>query len=326
MNRRAIITLLSGAAAWPLATRAQQPPMPVIGYLGTGSPEALMDRVAAFRKGLGETGYVEGQNVAIEFRWAQNEYRRLPELAADLVQRRVAVIAAPGSAQAPLAAKAATTTIPIVFSTGIDPVKSGLATSLNRPGGNTTGVISMTGQLGPKQLGLLQELLPAAARFAVLANPNNAMTQFVIEDLRSAALTVGRDIDVFNAGSSRDIDAAFASLARRPVNALIVTPDPVFSDRHVQLVMAAMYHRVPAIYFSREFVEAGGLMSYGTSQADMYRQVGVYTGRILKGENPADLPIVRAAKFEFVINLQTARTLGLEVAEKLLALTDEVIE
>ena len=263
---------------------------------------------------------------AIEFRWAQNEYRRLPELAADLVQRRVAVIAAPGSAQAPLAAKAATTTIPIVFSTGIDPVKSGLATSLNRPGGNATGVISMTGQLGPKQLGLLQELLPAAARFAVLADPNNAMTQFIIEDLRSAALTVGRDIDVFNAGSSRDIDTAFASLARRPVNALIVTPDPVFSNRHLQLVMASMYHRVPAIYFSREFVEAGGLMSYGTSQADMYRQVGVYTGRILKGENPAELPIVRATKFEFVINLQTARTLGLELPEKLLALADEVIE
>src|SRR6516164_4269450 len=326
MNRRALLAALGGAAAWPLAARAQQSAMPVVGYLGTGSPEALMDRVAAFRKGLGETGYVEGQNVAIEFRWAQNEYRRLPELAADLVQRRVAVIAAPGSAQAPLAAKAATTTIPIVFSTGIDPVKSGLATSLNRPGGNATGVISMTGQLGPKQLGLLQELLPAAARFAVLADPNNAMTQFIIEDLRSAALTVGRDIDVFNAGSSRDIDTAFASLARRPVNALIVTPDPVFSDRHVQLVMAAMYNRVPAIYFSREFVEAGGLMSYGTSQADMYRQVGVYTGRILKGENPAELPIVRATKFEFVINLQTARTLGLELPEKLLALADEVIE
>ena len=221
-NRREIIAALGGTLAWPIAARAQQAAMPVIGYLETGSPEALMDRVAAFRKGLGETGYVEGQNVAIEFRWAQNEYRRLPELAADQVQRRVAVIAAPGSAQAPLAAKAATTTIPIVFSTGIDPVKSGLATSLNRPGGNATGVISMTGQLGPKQLGLLQELLPAAARFAVLANPNNAMTQFVIEDLRSAALTVGRDIDVFNAGSSRDIDTAFASLARRPVNALIV--------------------------------------------------------------------------------------------------------
>ena len=324
--RRKLLAALGGAAAWPLAARAQQSAMPVVGYLGTGSPEALMDRVAAFRKGLGETGYVEGQNVAIEFRWAQNEYRRLPELAADLVQRRVAVIAAPGSAQAPLAAKAATTTIPIVFSTGIDPVKSGLATSLNRPGGNATGVISMTGQLGPKQLGLLQELLPAAARFAVLADPNNAMTRFVIEDLRSAALTVGQDIDVFNAGSSRDIDTAFASLARRPVNALIVTPDPVFSNRHLQLVMASMYHRVPAIYFSREFVEAGGLMSYGTSQADMYRQVGVYTGRILKGENPAELPIVRATKFEFVINLQTARTLGLELPEKLLALADEVIE
>jgi len=285
-----------------------------------------MHRVEAFRQGLSEAGYVEGHNVAIEFRWAQSEYGRLPELAADLVQRHVAVIAAPGSSQGPLAAKAVTTAIPIVFSTGIDPVRSGLAASLNHPGGNATGIISMTGQLGPKQLGLLQDLLPRAKRFAVLANPNNATTQLFISDLQSAAATIGGQIDVLNAGTDRDINAAFARLARKPVDAIVVSPDPLFSNRRVQLVTTAIYHRTPTVYFSREFVEAGGLMSYGTNQDDMYRQVGVYTGRILKGENPADLPIVRAAKFEFVINLQTARTLGLELPEKLLALADEVIE
>ena len=326
IRRRDFVILLGGAAAWPLAARAQQPALPVIGYLATGSPEVMTHRVAAFRKGLSETGYVEGHNVAIEFRWAYNEYDRLPELAADLVRRRVAVIATPGSAQGSLAAKAATTTIPVVFSTGIDPVKSGLVTSLNRPGGNVTGIISMTGALGPKQLGLLQELLPGATRFALLANPNNATTEFVINDVRSATLTIGRQIDVFSAGTNRDIDTAFASLAQKRVDALLVSPDPVFSSRYVQLVTLAIYHRVPAVYFSREFVEAGGLMSYGTSQDDIYRQVGIYTGRILKGENPADLPIVRATKFEFVINLQTAKTLGLEVPANLLALADEVIE
>src|SRR5262249_36100650 len=214
----------------------------------------------------------------------------------------------------------------VVFSTGIDPVKSGLVTSLNRPGGNVTGIISMTGALGPKQLGLLQELLPGATRFALLANPNNATTEFVINDVRSATLTIGRQIDLFSAGTNRDIDTAFASLAEKRVDALLVSPDPVFSSRYVQLVTLAIYHRVPAVYFSREFVEAGGLMSYGTSQDDIYRQVGIYTGRILKGENPADLPIVRATKFEFVINLQTAKTLGLEVPANLLALADEAIE
>ena len=326
IRRRDFVILLGGAAAWPLAARAQQPALPVIGYLATGSPEVMTHRVAAFRKGLSETSYVEGHNVAIEFRWAHNEYDRLPELAADLVRRRVAVIATPGSAQGSLAAKAATTTIPVVFSTGIDPVKSGLVTSLNRPGGNVTGIISMTGALGPKQLGLLQELLPGATRFALLANPNNATTEFVINDVRSATLTIGRQIDVFSAGTNRDIDTAFASLAQKRVDALLVSPDPVFSSRYVQLVTLAIYHRVPAVYFSREFVEAGGLMSYGTSQDDIYRQVGIYTGRILKGENPADLPIVRATKFEFVIDLQTAKTLGLEVPANLLALADEVIE
>ena len=326
MNRREFISLLGGAAAaWPLTAHAQQSAMPVIGYLATDSPEVMTHRLTAFRKGLSEGGYVEGQSVAVEFRWVQN-YDRLPELAAELVQRRVAVIAAPGSTQGALAAKAATSTIPVVFSAGIDPVKSGLAASLSRPGGNVTGIISMTGQLGPKQFGLLQQLLPRAERFAVLANPSNAMTDSVVTDLRSAASTIGRQIEIFHVGTNRDIDTVLASLAQKPIDALLVAPDPLFGNRRVQLVTVATYYRIPAIYFSREFVEAGGLMSYGTSQADIYRQVGIYTGRILKGESPAELPIVQATKFDLVINLQTARTFGLEVPANLLALADEVIE
>jgi putative tryptophan/tyrosine transport system substrate-binding protein len=246
MRRREFIILLGGGAVWPFVARAQQQSaMPVIGYLATGSAEVMSHRLAAFRNGLSETGYVEGHNLTIEYRWAQDEYDRLPELAADLVRRRVAVIAAPGSAQGPLAAKAASTTIPVVFSTGIDPVKSGLVASLNRPGGNVTGVISMTGALGPKQLGLLHELLPGATRFAVLANPNNATTASFINDLRGAALAVGAQIDVLNTGTSRDIDMAFASLVHKPMDALLVSPDPVLTNRHVHLVMAAMYHRIP---------------------------------------------------------------------------------
>jgi putative ABC transport system substrate-binding protein len=327
LRRREFIALLGGAGvAWPLAARGQQAGMPVVGYLEPGLPDAMAHRLAAFRKGLNETGYVEGQNVAIEYRWAQDQYDRLPELAADLVRRRVAVIATPGSMQGPLAAKAATTAIPIVFSTGVDPVKVGLVGSLNRPGGNVTGVSSMTGELGAKQLGLLQELLPGAARFAVLANSNDAMTEPIIKDLQIAALAIGRRIDVFNAGTNRDIDTVFASLVQKRVDALLVGPGPLFANRRVQLVTLATHHRVPTIYFSREFAEAGGLMSYGTSQTELYRQVGIYVGRILKGEKPADLPILRATKFEFVINLQTAKTLGLAVPPKLLALADEVIE
>jgi putative ABC transport system substrate-binding protein len=328
MKRREFIALLGGAAmAWPLAARAQQPAMPVVGYLEPGLPEAMAHRLGAFRKGLSETGYVEGQNVAIEYRWAQDEYDRLPELAADLVRRRVAVIATPGSTQGALAAKAATTAIPIVFSAGVDAVKAGLVAGLNRPGGNVTGVSSMTAELGAKQLGLLQELLPGAARFAVLANSNNpVMAEPVIKDLRMAALAIGRQIDVFNAGTNHDIDTVFASLVQKRIDALLVSPDPLFSNRRVQLVTLATHHRVPAIYFSREFADQGGLMSYGTSQTDMYRQVGIYVGRILKGEKPSDLPILRAIKFELVINLQTAKMLGLDVPPTLLALADEVIE
>ena len=327
MNRRDLISLFGGAAvAWPLTLRAQQAGTPVVGYLEPGFPEALAHRLAAFRKGLSETGYVEGRNVAIEYRWAQDESDRLAELAADLVRRRVAVIATPGSAQGPLAAKAATTTIPIVFSTGADPVKVGLVDSLNRPGGNVTGVSSMSGELGAKQLGLLQELVPGAKRFAVLANSSNAMTQPAIKGLQTAALAIARQIDVFNAATNRDIDTVFASLVQKRIDALLVIPDPLFANRRVQLVTLATHHRVPAIYFSRELAEIGGLMSYGTSQTDMYRQVGIYVGRILKGEKPADLPVLRATRFELVINLQTARTLGLEVPPTLLALADEVIE
>jgi putative ABC transport system substrate-binding protein len=327
VRRREFIALLGGAGvAWPLAARGQQSGMPVVGYLEAGLPEALPHRLAAFRKGLSETGYVEGQNVAIEYRWAQDQYDRLPELAADLVRRRVAVIATPGSAQGSLAAQAATTTIPIVFSTGVDPVKVGLVASLNRPGGNVTGVSSMTGELGTKQLGLLQELLSGATRFAVLANPNNETTEAVIENLRTAALAIGVQIDVFYAGTNRDIDTVFASLAQKRVDALLVSPDPLFANRRVQLVTLATHHRVPAINFSREFAETGGLMSYGTSQTDMYRQVGIYVGRILKGERPADLPILRAIKFELVINLQTAKPLGLTIPPSVLAIADDVIE
>ena len=238
----------------------------------------------------------------------------------------MAVIATPGSAQGSLAAQAATTTIPIVFSTGVDPVKVGLVASLNRPGGNVTGVSSMTGELGTKQLGLLQELLSGATRFAVLANPNNETTEAVIENLRTAALAIGVQIDVFYAGTNRDIDTVFASLAQKRVDALLVSPDPLFANRRVQLVTLATHHRVPAINFSREFAETGGLMSYGTSQTDMYRQVGIYVGRILKGERPADLPILRAIKFELVINLQTAKPLGLTIPPSVLAIADDVIE
>jgi putative ABC transport system substrate-binding protein len=327
MRRRDFIKGIVGSAtAWPLVARAQQAVVPVVGYLEAGLREAMAQRLVSFRNGLSETGFVEGQNVAIEYCWAQNDYSRLPELAAGLVRRQVTVIATPGSIQGSLAAKAATTTIPIVFSTGFDPVKAGLVASFNPPGANVTGVSSMTSALGAKQLEFLRELLPKGSRFAVLANPNEDMTESVIRELRAAALSLGREIDVFDAGTNLDIDTVFASLAQKGIDALLVTPDPLFSNRRVQLVTLATHYRIPTIYFSREFADVGGLMSYGTSQMDMYHQVGIYTGRILKGQKPADLPVLQATKFEFVINQQTAKTLGLEVPAKLLALADEVIE
>jgi putative ABC transport system substrate-binding protein len=326
MHRRAFITLLGGAAAaWPLAARAQQQPeLPVIGFLHAGSPEVTPSLVAGFRKGLSEAGYVEGRNVAIEFSWANNDIARLPELAADLVRRRVAVIATPNGAPAALAAKTATTTIPIVFNSIGDPVQVGLVASFNRPGGNVTGVTSMALDLGPKRLGLLHDLLPVATRFAALVDSNTA--RFAIADLRAAASAIGGQIEVLVAGTSGEIDAAFASLLQKRADALMLMTSPLFGAHRQQLAALAARHAVPVMYHDRIFTEAGGLMSYGTSLADVYRQVGVYTGRVLKGEKPADLPVLRPTRFEFVINLQTARTLGLDIPPGLLAIADEVIE
>jgi len=327
MRRREFITLLSGAAVgWPLAARAQQRAMPVIGFLHQGSPEAYAKFVAAFRKGLGEIGYVEGRNVAIEYRWAHGESDRLPELAADLVSRSVTVIATPGSAAATLAAKAATATIPIVFMTGADPVQTGVVASLNRPGGNITGVGSMNVGLGAKQLGLLHELLHRAARFAVLVNPGNPQSQSVITDVQAAALTVGSQLEIITVTTNRDINTAFTRAVQKRADALVISPDPLFTNRLVQLATLAARHAMPAIYALREFAEVGGLMTYGSNFTDLFRQAGNYTGRVLNGEKPAELPILQATKFEFVINLQTAAALGLEVPPTLIARADEVIE
>jgi putative ABC transport system substrate-binding protein len=322
MKRREFITLLGGAAAWPIAARAQQRGFPVIGYFSLGS-----DRTGDpfFRKGLSDTGYVVDQNVAIEYRSANNDTGRLPELAADLVRRRVAVIFIPGSAAAVLAAKAATTTIPIIFYTGADPVQAGLVSNFDRPGGNVTGVSTMNIELGAKRLGLLHDLLPRAARIAVLVNPSNALAGSVVADVQAATVALGLQVEILIAGTNDDIDTAFASLAQKRVDALLVSPDPLFMSRRVQLATLAVRHAMPAIYPFREIVEAGGLMSYGSSATDL-RQVGVYTGRVLNGERPSDLPVIRATKFEFVINLQTAKALDIAVPSGLLAIADEVIE
>jgi putative ABC transport system substrate-binding protein len=324
MRRRQFITLLGGAAAWPLAARAQQAIQPVIGYLGAGSP-GTNNSVAVIRQVLAEAGYVEGRNVAIEYRWAEGQYDRLPMLAAELVRRRVAVmITLP--LPATLAAKAATPAIPIVFGVAGDPVKLGLVTSLARPGGNATGVNFFIQELGAKQLGLLHDLLPAAARIGLLVNPNNTTSEEQIKEVTAAASALGLEIDPVQAGTSLEIDAAFMALANHRADALLLGSDSFLYSRRVQIITLATRHTLPTIYNLREFAEAGGLMSYGTSLTEVYRQVAVYAGRILKGERPADLPVVQSTKFEFVINLPTARALGIEVPPTLLARADEVIE
>jgi putative ABC transport system substrate-binding protein len=326
-GRREFIALLGGAAAWPLAARAQQPGMPVVGLINAGSAESNALYATAFRNGLKETGHIEGQNVAVEYHWLEGQYDRLPALVADLVRRRVAVIAAPASTQAALAAKAATATIPIVFGVGEDPVTLGLVASYNRPGGNATGINFFSQEVDAKRLGLLHELVPKAVRVAVLVNPANVtVAEATLRDVQEAARTVGLQIHVLNATTIGEIDAAFATLAHERPDALFVAGDGFFNSRRMQFVTLAARDRIPAAYTNREYVAAGGLMSYGTDSADMLRQVGVYTGRILKGAKPADLPVVQSTKFEFVINLQTARALGIEVPSGVLSIADEVIE
>jgi|SRR5262245_31462023 len=328
MRRREFITLLGGAAAWPMAARAQQPQGPVIGFLHSTSPDGFTDRLRAFRQGLKETGYVEGENVAIEFRWAEGQMDRLPTLAAELVRRRVSVIAAPGSANLALAARTATPTIPIVFMAPEDPVRLGMVASLARPGGNLTGINFFNAELVAKRLDLLLELVPQAARVAVLVNPaaDAANAEAVVRDVDAAARAKGAQALVFHATTSREIDAAFANLLRERPDAIFVSGDTLFNSRRVQLVHLATRHAIPATYGSRAYPDIGGLMSYGANILDAYREVGVYTGRILKGVKPAELPVVQASKFEFVINHQTARLLGLTVQPSLIALADEVIE
>jgi putative ABC transport system substrate-binding protein len=326
VKRRRFITLLGGAAAaWPLAARAQQAAMPVVGFLGASSSETNVDRMRAFHQGLKETGYVEGDNVTVLYRWAENHLDRLPELAADLVRRPVAILATWGNAPA-LAAKAATKTIPIVFGVSEDPVRFGLVASLARPGGNSTGVNFFTSELAAKRLELLRALVPEAVNVAVLVDPAVPPTATTLQEVAAAGRSMGLRIQVLNASSSHEIDAAFVTLARDRHDALFVGPGSLFNARRVQLALLAAYYKVPAAYSLRDYTEAGGLMSYGTKATDAYRQVGVYTGRILKGAKPGDLPVVQASKFELVINQQTARMLGLTVPPTLLATADEVIE
>ena len=327
MRRREFLSLLGGAAAWPLAARAQQPALPVVGFINPGVADTSAGRAAAFRKGLSEAGYTEGKNVIVEYHWLEGHYERVSAVVDDLVQRRVAVIATPGSTEAARVAKAATATIPIVFGVAEDPVTLGIVASLARPGGNATGINFLSLEVDAKRLGLMRELVPKATRFAVLVNPANATpTQSTSKALEEAARALGLDAAFFNASTPGEIDAAFAAFGRERADALFIAGDAFFASRSVQIATLAVRDRIPASYVSREMVEAGLLMSYGANVVDTFRQAGIYTGSILNGTKPADLPVLQSTKFEFVLNLQTARSLNLDIPPMLLARADEVIE
>ena len=327
MRRREFLALTGGAAAtWPFAARAQQPAMPVIGFLHSASLEPNVKLVAAFRKGLFDAGFVEDRNVAIEFHWADGQIDRLPDLAADFVRRKVALIATPGSTPAALAAKAATATIPIVFATGGDPVALGLVASLNRPGGNVTGVSFESAEVAGKALGILHEVLPQGVQVAVVANPSLPFTETVVKNLQDGATSLGLQLEVLHASTDSEIEAVFAKIAQRPGTPVLLGPDPFYTSRRVEIISLANRYRLPTMYMVREFAEAGGLISYGPDLTNAYRESGVYTSRILKGEKPADVPVMLPTKFDLIINRKTAKTLGLTIPDKLLALADRVIE